>query len=128
MIDKFIYGFIDRVYGAEDYTQQEINAKLIQKLDEVIENCNNAFEFMDYIKGQGLTDEVINTLLSWKEDGTLEKLINQELNEMIKDIRTEINNINNFKEEVNTKLIEINNEINEIKNKINSSQSSSNTV
>lgn len=36
MIDKFIYGFLDRVYGADDYTQQEINSKLIQKIDEVI--------------------------------------------------------------------------------------------
>ena len=49
MIDKFMHGFLNRVYDFEDYTQLEINSKLIQKMVEVIENCNNAFEFMDYI-------------------------------------------------------------------------------
>ena len=29
MIDKFMYGFLNRVYGLEDYTQLEINSKLI---------------------------------------------------------------------------------------------------
>ena len=41
MIDKFKHGFLNRVYDLEDYTQLEINSKLIQKIDEVIENCNN---------------------------------------------------------------------------------------
>ena len=48
MIDKFMHGFLNRVYGYDDYTQLEINSKLIQKMDEVIENCNNAFEFVDW--------------------------------------------------------------------------------
>ena len=88
MIEKFYYGLLNKVYGYDDYTQQEINAKLIQKIDEVIEVCNNAFEFMDYIKGEGLTDEVVNTLNAWKEDGTLENLNNQK---EINDLRTELN-------------------------------------
>ena len=77
MIDKFMHGFLNRVYGYDDYTQLEINSKLIQKMDEVIDNCNNAFEYVEWMKEQGLTDEVINTLLAWKEDGTLETIINQ---------------------------------------------------
>ena len=76
MIDKFMHGFLNRVYDLEDYTQLEINSKLIQKMDEVIDNCNNAYEYVDWLKEQGLSDEVINTLLSWKEDGTLENIIN----------------------------------------------------
>lgn len=142
MIDKFIYGFIDRVYGAEEYTQQEINAKLIQKMEEVIENCNNAFEFMDWVKDQGVLEEVQNTLNAMVEDGTLEKLINKELNDIVKELRTEINNLNtfkdevntklnelnSFKDEVNTKLVTINTEIENIKNRLNSSQATSNTV
>ena len=43
MIDKFMHGFLNRVYGYDDYTQLEINSKLIQKMDEVIDNCNNAY-------------------------------------------------------------------------------------
>ena len=41
MIEKFEYGFLNKVYGYDDYTQLEINSKLIQKIDEVIEDCNN---------------------------------------------------------------------------------------
>ena len=74
-MDKFEYGYLNRIYGYDDYTQQEINGKLIQKIDEVIENCNQAFEFMEWVKDQGLREEVINTLLAWKEDGTLEEII-----------------------------------------------------
>ena len=77
MIDKFMDGFLNRVYGYDDYTQLEINSKLIQKMDEVIDNCNNAYEYVEWLKEQGLSDEVINTLIAWKEDGTLETIINQ---------------------------------------------------
>ena len=77
MIDKFMHGFLNRVYGYDDYTQLEINSKLIQKMDEVIDNCNNSYEYVEWLKEQGLSDEVINTLLAWKEDGTLETIINQ---------------------------------------------------
>ena len=76
MIDKFMHGFLSRVYDLEDYTQIEINSKLIQKMDEVIENCNNAFEYVEWLKEQGVLDAVQNILFTWKEDGTLEKLIN----------------------------------------------------
>ena len=145
MIDKFIYGFIDRVYGADDYTQQEINAKIIQKLDEVIETCNNAFEFVDWLKEQKIPDEVQNIISAMVEDGTLEKIINTEL---LEELRTEIGNLNTFKEEVKTKLETIdtglnnlntfkeevtarletiNTDIQNIKNKINSSQATDTT-
>ena len=38
MIEKFMYGYLNHVYGYDDYTQQEINGKLIQKMDEVVDN------------------------------------------------------------------------------------------
>ena len=94
MIDKFEYGFLNRVYGYDDYTQLEINSKLIQKIDEVIENCNNAFEFLDWLKEQGIPEEVENILFTWKEDGTLENLSNKK---QIDNLRNEMNNkINNL--------------------------------
>ena len=117
MIDKFMYGFLNRAYDLEDYTQLEINSKLIQKMDEVIEYCNNAFEFMDYIKEEGLTNEVINTLLTWKEDGTLENLSNKE---EIDNLRNEINN--NITELTNS----IDTKINELKEMINQNSSDPN--
>ena len=75
MVDKFMYGFLNRVYDLEEYTQLEINSKLIQKMDEVIENCNNAFEYVEWLKEQGVPEEVQNILFTWKEDGTLENLM-----------------------------------------------------
>ena len=117
MIDKFHYGFLDRVYDLEDYTQLEINSKLIQKMDEVIENCNNAFELMDYIKDEGLTNEVIDILYTWKEDGTLENLSNKK---EIDKLRNEINsNITELANSIDTKINELKELIEQNKSELN---------
>ena len=96
MIEKFMHGFLNRVYGYDDYTQLEINSKLIQKMDEVIDNCNDSFEYVEWLKGQGLSDEVINTLIAWKEDGTLNNVINNtifsELNTKVDTFQGKVNN------------------------------------
>ena len=114
MIDKFLHGYLNRVYGYDDYTQQEINSKLIQKIDEVIENCNNAFEYVDWLKEQGVAEEVQNILYTWKEDGTLENLSNKK---QIDKLRNEINNnINILAYSIDTKI----NELKEMINQINS--------
>ena len=101
MIDKFMYGFLDRIYGLQDYTQLEINSKLIQKMEEVIENCNNAFEFVDWLKEQGVPDEVQTIIDTMLEDGTLENLINQNIfNELKTELNNSINNINSKLENI----------------------------
>ena len=89
MIDKFMSGFLNRVYDLEDYTQLEINSKLIEKMDEVIENCNNAFEYVDWLKDQGVINEVHSIINAMIEDGTFENIINKE---EIDNLRNEINN------------------------------------
>ena len=105
MIDKFMHGFLNSVYGYDDYTQLEINSKLIQKIDEVIENCNNAFEYVDWLKEQGVPEEVQNILFTWKEDGTLENLSNKK---EINKLRNEINNkINELSFSIDTKINEL---------------------
>ena len=91
MIEKFMYGFLNRVYDLEDYTQLEINSKLIQKMDEVIENCNSAFEFVEWLKEQGVPDEVQTIIDTMLEDGTLENLINKNL---FNGLNTKIDEIN----------------------------------
>ena len=99
MIDKFMYGFLNRVYGYDDYTQLEINSKLIQKIDEVIDECNNAFEFVDWLKEQGVPDEVQTIIDTMLEDGTLENLINIEKFNQLKE--DNIEKIDQLKEEIN---------------------------
>ena len=117
MIDKFMHGFLNRVYGYDDYTQLEINSKLIQKMDEVIENCNNAFEFVDWLKDQGVSDEVQNILFTWKEDGTLKNLSNKK---EIDKLRNEINNnINELAHSIDTKINELKELINQNNSELN---------
>ena len=116
MIDKFMNGFLNRVYDLEDYTQLEINSKLIQKMDEVIENCNNAFEYVDWLKEQGVPEEVQNILFTWKEDGTLKNLSNKK---EIDNLRNEINNnITELSNSIDTKINELKELINQ-KSKLN---------
>ena len=115
MIDKFMHGFLNSVYGYDDYTQLEINSKLIQKMDEVIENCNNAFEFVDWLKEQGIPNEVQNILFTWKEDGTLKNLSNKK---EIDKLRIEINNnITELSKSIDTKINELKDMINQNNNK-----------
>ena len=111
MIDKFMHGFLIRVYGYDDYTQLEINSKLIQKIDEVIDECNNAFEYIDWLKEQGIPDEVQNILFTWKEDGTLENLSNKK---EIDNLRNELNNnITELSDSIDTKIKELKEMINQ---------------
>ena len=110
MINKFLHGFLNRVYDLEDYTQLEINSKLIQKIDEIIDECNNAFEFVDWLKEQGVPDEVQTIMDIMLEDGTLEKLINiEKLNQISSQLNTSIENLTN---ETENKLNQMNNTMN----------------
>ena len=110
MINKFMHGFLNRVYGYDDYTQLEINSKLIQKIDEVIDECNNAFEFVDWLKEQGVPDEVQTIIDIMLEDGTLEKLINiEKLNQISSKLNSSIDNLTS---ETKNKLEQMKNTMN----------------
>ena len=97
MIDKFSSGFIKTVYDFNDYTLNELICKLAQKMDDVITHSNESFNYLEWLKSQGLSNEVIKIMIEWKENGTLETLINQnvfnELNNKIDKVNTQLNNI-----------------------------------
>ena len=103
MIDKFSCGFINSVYDFNDFTLNELICKLAQKMNEVITQSNESFNYLDWLKGEGLSDEVIELMLEWKENGTLETLINQNV----------LNGLNNKIDEVNTQLSNFNQEVEE---------------
>ena len=115
MIDKFMHGFLNRIYDLQDYTQLEINSKLIQKIDEVIDSCNSAFEFVNWLKEQGVPDEVQTIIDTMLEDGTLENLINiEKLNQLSSQLSSSINQLTNETEnKVNQMKTTMNNRINE---------------
>ena len=113
MIDKFSRGFINTVYDFNDFTINELLCKLAQKMDEVITQSNESFNYLEWLKGEGLSDEVIKILSEWKEDGTLETLINDVLLQNIQ------NDINNIRTETNTFKTETNETINSFKTETN---------
>ena len=114
MIDKFLHGFINSVYDFNEFTLNELLCKLAQKMDEVITQSNESFNYLDWLKGQGLSDEVIKIMLEWKENGTLETLINDVLLQNIQ------NDVNNIRTETNAFKTETNETINTFKTEINS--------
>ena len=117
MIDKFLHGFINSVYDLNDFTLNELICKLAQKMDEVITQSNESFNYLEWLKDQGLPDEVQNILFTWKEDGTLNNLSNKK---EIDNLRNEINNnITELSNSIDTK-------INELKELINQNNSESN--
>ena len=93
MIDKISCGFINSVYNFNDYTLNELICKLAQKMDEVITQSNESFNYLDWLKGQGLSDEVIKLMLEWKENGILGSLINDVL---LQNIQNDIEAINSL--------------------------------
>ena len=113
MIDKLPYGFINSVYGFNDYTLNELICKIAQKMDEVITQSNESFNYLEWLKGQGLSDEVIKIMIEWKENGTLEALINEQL---FNSLNTKIDE---NKSELDESINVINSQLDNIKNKQN---------
>ena len=75
--------------------------KLAQKMDEVITQSNESFNYLDWLKGQGLSDEVNELLTQWEQDGTLSKLINVDL---FNGLKTELlDKISEINEQLKTK-------------------------
>ena len=76
MIRGISEDILRRVYDFSEMTNEELRCKFFQKLQECIDLCNNTNEIMEWIKNEGLGNEVNELLGTWLEDGTLEKLIN----------------------------------------------------
>ena len=87
MIQGITEDILRRVYDFSDMTNEELRCKFFQKLQECIELCNNTSNILEWLKNEGLEEEVNELLTLWKEDGTLQQLIN-------------IDKINNLKSEL----------------------------
>ena len=110
MIKGISEDILRRVYDFSDMTNEELRCKFFQKLQECIELCNNTSDILDWLKNVGLEKEVNELLKTWKEDGTLENLIN-------------IDKLNALKTELLNKLTEDINPVNEkVSNLENNSQ------
>ena len=107
MIDKLSCGFIKSVYNFNDYTLNELICKLAQKMDEVITQSNESFNYLEWLKEQGISSELQSILNTMLEDGSLKNLINQnlfnELNNAINEINSQMDTKAN-ESEVNKRL------------------------
>ena len=107
MIDKFAHGFINTVYDFNDFTLNELICKLAQKMDEVITQSNESFNYLQWLKDEGAPNYIIELLTQWKDDGTLDNIINgnvfNELNTKVDTFQEKVNN------ELQAKKLEIDN-------------------
>lgn len=78
---------LKRVYDFSEMTDEELRCKFFQKLEECIDLCNNSSEIIDWIKNEGVEDNVKETLNTWKDDGTLKEILN---NYILVDLKNEI--------------------------------------
>lgn len=76
MIKGITEDILRKVYSFTEMTDEELRCKFFQKLQECIELCNNTADIMNWIKNEGLEEEVNELLTQWEQDGTLADLIN----------------------------------------------------
>lgn len=118
MIRGISEDILRRVYDFSEMTNEELRCKFFQKLQECIELCNNTNDILEWLKNEGLGEEVNELLTVWLEDGTLAKLINDDLfNELKTELLDKINqNKNDIDNSVNTFTKQIENTENQIRN------------
>ena len=112
MIRGISEDILRRVYDFSEMTNEELRCKFFQKLQECIDLCNNTNEIMEWIKNEGLGNEVNELLGTWLEDGTLEKLINIDILNKKVDNDAFNNEVENIRTDINEKAEELTNEIN----------------
>ena len=96
MIKGIVEDILKRVYDFSEMTDEELRCKFFQKLEECIDLCNNSAEIIEWIKNEGVEDNVKETLNTWKDDGTLKEIINNYIitnlkNELITEISKNLN-------------------------------------
>ena len=111
MIRGISEDILRKVYDFSDMTNEELKCKFFQKLQECIDLCNNTNDIVEWLKNEGLKNEVNELLTTWLNDGTLNEIIDSNLIDIVKfEIMKEIDNI---KIEIDT----IKKEIEALKNK-----------
>ena len=95
------------VYDFNAFTVQELICQLFTKMNEVISQCNTytglVTDVLNWIQNEGLKDEVNRVLEYWKNDGTIDNIINHNI----------FNSLNSEIEGLKNKDTEIENSINE---------------
>lgn len=92
MILPINQSILNRVYDFSQYTDETLRCKFFQKLEECIDFCNDVGDIVNWLKTEGLENEVKTELQIWLDDGTLEDLINlSKLDNMKSELLAQIN-------------------------------------
>lgn len=96
MINGIAEEILKKVYDFSEMTNEELRCKFFQKLQECIELCNNSADILEWIKNEGVEDNVKEILNTWKDDGTLKEIVNNYIiinlkNEILSDITKNLN-------------------------------------
>lgn len=86
---------IKSVYNFNEYSLQDLLSKFFEKINESIDISNNALDFLNYLKNEGLPREVIKGLQDMYNDGRLTQLIDNlsgDLSLKIESVDNELNN------------------------------------
>ena len=79
------------VYSYNDLSMQELLCQFFTKINECIKVSNETIDLATWLVNEGLAIEVVNKLMLWLDDGTLENLINVNL---FNTLHSKIENIN----------------------------------
>ncbi|MCI7602089.1 MAG: right-handed parallel beta-helix repeat-containing protein [Mollicutes bacterium] len=119
MIKGISEDILKRVYDFSEMTNEELRCKFFQKLEECIDLCNNTSDILEWVKNEGLENEVIELLTLWEQDGTLANLINIDI---FNNLKTELESKINKKvdsETYETAVNTINSQLNTINSQLN---------
>ena len=114
MIKNRLYGM--SVYNLDGLTLQELLCQYYDLISQCVNDVNKYTEMvknlLNWIKEQGVKDEVLKLMEQWKTDGTLQNIINEEIfNDLNNKIQELELNINTFKTEVNTNFTRLEEDI-----------------
>ena len=90
------------VYSYNGLSMQELLCQFFHKINDCIKISNDTIDLASWLVNEGLSMEVVNKLMLWLEDGTLENIINVNL---FNSLNTKIDNLNSQLEQKVNKLI-----------------------
>lgn len=115
------------IYNLDGVTLQELLCEVCDLISQCVDDVNKYTQMVDelieWVKTEGLLQEVQEILDVWVTDGTMADIVNEQVFNQLNDRITElVNEMNIFKEQVNTDFSELstdlNNQMNTIKSDI----------
>lgn len=82
------------VYDYDGLSMQELLSQFFTKINECIDLSNKTFDLSSWLLNEGLKTEVVEQLLKWYDDGTLEEIITEDI---FKSLNNKIENLKSYK-------------------------------